>query len=255
MKTQFTKGTATESLLILAVCGAAFFFGLGNVPLIGPDEPRYVEVAREMYVSGDWITPKLAGEFWFEKPALLYWLAALGFTVLGVSEFSARLGVAALSTCGVLLLYLFGRYVRDRSYGTGSALSLATMGLWIGFSRGATFDLPLAVASECAILSFFLSDRRDHKGKSAFWLLACGVAFGLGVLAKGLAGLVIPGLVIGIYLLVSRRLRLVFSQPLVVFGSAILFLLTAGTWYGPCLRVTDGCSLKIFSWLITFSDI
>jgi 4-amino-4-deoxy-L-arabinose transferase-like glycosyltransferase len=235
LKTPFTKRAAIDLLIILVVCGATFFWNLGNLPLIGPDEPRYVEVAREMYVSGDWITPKLAGVTWFEKPALLYWLAMAGFALFGVSEFSARLGVAALSTGGVLLLYLFGKYISNRRYGIHSAMTLATMGLWIGFSRGATFDLPLVVATECAILSFFLSDLKDHKGRTAYWLLACGVAFGFGLLAKGLVGLVIPGLVIGIYLLVARRLRPLFSQPLLVFGASVLCLLTAGIWYGPML--------------------
>jgi 4-amino-4-deoxy-L-arabinose transferase-like glycosyltransferase len=148
---------------------------------------------------------------------------------------AAGAACAALSTGGVLLVYLFGKYVRDRPYGIHSAIALATMGLWVGFSRGATFDLPLAFATECAILSFFLSDIKDHKGGSAYWLLVCGVAFGLGLLAKGLAGLVIPGLVIGIYLLVARRLRLLFSQPLLIVGSAVLCLLMAGIWYGPMI--------------------
>ena len=235
MKTPFTKQTAIDLLIILVVCGASFCWGLANLPLIGPDEPRYIEVALEMYVSGDWITPRLAGVTWFEKPALLYWLAVAGFALFGVSELSARLGVAALSTGGVLLLYLFSKHIRDRRFAIYSALALATMGLWIGFSRGATFDLPLAVATECAILSFFLSDLEDHKRGSGYWLLACGVAFGLGLLAKGLAGLVIPGLVIGIYLLVARRLQLLFSQPLLIFGSGVLCLLTAGVWYAPMI--------------------
>ena len=59
--------------------------------MIGPDEPRYTEIAREMYVTGDWITPRLAGMHWFEKPALTYWLVAAGFQAFGVSEFAARL--------------------------------------------------------------------------------------------------------------------------------------------------------------------
>src|ERR1700733_16105659 len=78
---------------------AVYLFALGTIPLIGPDEPRYAEVAREMYASRDWITPTLGGYHWFEKPALLYWMQATAYSVFGVSEFSARLGPAL---CGLL---------------------------------------------------------------------------------------------------------------------------------------------------------
>src|SRR5215467_12709683 len=70
-----------------------YFFGL-TIPLVGPDEPRYAEVAREMFGRGDWITPTLGGFNWFEKPALLYWLEIASYRVFGVTEFAARLGSA-----------------------------------------------------------------------------------------------------------------------------------------------------------------
>src|SRR4026207_504212 len=70
-----------------------YFFGL-SIPLLGPDEPRYAQVAREMFERGDWITPTLGGYTWFEKPALLYWLEITAYNLFGVSEFSARLGSA-----------------------------------------------------------------------------------------------------------------------------------------------------------------
>ena len=75
--------------LLLAVV-AVYFYGLGAAPLLGPDEPRYAQVAREMGERGDWVTPTLGGHTWFEKPALLYWLMMAGYRVFGVSEFAAR---------------------------------------------------------------------------------------------------------------------------------------------------------------------
>ena len=66
------------------LCYVLFFHQLGGIGLMGPDEPRYAGVAREMYASGDYVTPRLGGETWFEKPALMYWLAAAGFAVVGV---------------------------------------------------------------------------------------------------------------------------------------------------------------------------
>jgi 4-amino-4-deoxy-L-arabinose transferase-like glycosyltransferase len=80
-------------LLFLAVI-AVYFYGLGHLPLVGPDEPRYAQVAREMYQRADLITPTLGSHTWFEKPALLYWMMIAAFRAFGVSETTARIGSA-----------------------------------------------------------------------------------------------------------------------------------------------------------------
>src|SRR5688500_17177424 len=89
-----------SAFLFLAAVLLTFFLGL-NMPLVGPDEPRYSQVAREMFERGDWITPTLGGFNWFEKPALLYWLQIASYNVFGVSEFAARFG-SALSGLGTV---------------------------------------------------------------------------------------------------------------------------------------------------------
>jgi hypothetical protein len=78
------------SILLFVAFILFYFYGLGHLPFIGPDEPRYAEVAREMFLRRDWITPTLGGYLWFEKPALLYWMATVSFKLFGVSEWSAR---------------------------------------------------------------------------------------------------------------------------------------------------------------------
>ncbi|HYE72425.1 MAG TPA: phospholipid carrier-dependent glycosyltransferase, partial [Blastocatellia bacterium] len=150
----FGNGSIKYHLIILVVlCAAIYFFRLGSLPFLGPDEPRYAQVAREMFESGDWITPRLAGLHWFEKPALLYWISATGYTIFGVSEFAARFGVALMASLAVLILYVFGRSVSSARYGYLSAATLATSGLWIGFGQAATFDMPLAVSITIALAS------------------------------------------------------------------------------------------------------
>jgi 4-amino-4-deoxy-L-arabinose transferase-like glycosyltransferase len=228
--------SARFHLPVLAVlCAMVFFYGLGSLPFLGPDEPRYAQVAREMYESGDWITPRLAGIHWFEKPALTYWLAALGYTLFGVSEFAARAGVALLATVGVFLLYVFGRRLHSAQFGYLSAAALATCGLWIGFARGATFDLPLSVCLEAVLLCFFLWERQAEqaKGSNKLWWVFC-LALGGAVLAKGLVGIVLPATIIGLYVLLTRRLLIVL-QPRLLFFGALLFLATTALWYGPML--------------------
>lgn len=216
-------------LALVLLCGATFFFRLGYLPMIGPDEPRYTEIAREMYERGDWITPLLAGQHWFEKPALTYWLSALGFQVLGVSELAARLPIALYSCFGVALLCWFGRRLRSVQFGFFSAAVLASSGIWLAFSRAATFDLPLAVSMTLALLAFYLW---WHEGKNAFWYVGC-FGMGLAMLAKGLIGIVLPGAVVVLFLLLTRSLPRLFKPPQLLLFGAVLFLLTTATWYLP----------------------
>jgi 4-amino-4-deoxy-L-arabinose transferase-like glycosyltransferase len=221
-------------IALVILCAIINFYGLGYLPFIGPDEPRYTQVAREMLDTRDWITPRLGGINWFEKPALTYWISALGYKLFGVSEFAARFGVAVVASIGVLMLYLFGRRIRSSLFGYLSASVLVTCGLWPGFARGATFDLPLGVASELALLSFYLWESRGERaGKNGLWWVFW-FALGLAVLAKGLVGIIVPLVVIGPYLLVMKRWRIVFKPGLLLPGM-LLFLATAATWYVPVI--------------------
>lgn len=222
-------------LTALLLLGAGIlFYGLGRLPLIGPDEPRYAEVAREMFVSGDWITPRLGGIHWFEKPALTYWLVAGGFTLFGVSEWAARFFVTLSAGASALLLYFFGRRVRSVMFGYLSAATLLSSGIWLGFGRAATFDTPLAMTMELSLLAFYLWDwEQSDGGKTNFWWYVCCAGLGLAVLAKGLAGIVLPGGVIGLYLLLARRLLNLLKRPALLVIGAAVFLAIAATWYEP----------------------
>ena len=94
------------AIVLLAV--VTYFLGL-NLPLLGPDEPRYAQVAREMFDKGDWVTPTLGGFTWFEKPALLYWLEIASYHVFGISEFAARFGSALFGLGTVVSLWILGK--------------------------------------------------------------------------------------------------------------------------------------------------
>src|ERR1700754_2652056 len=109
------QATAKQSLValcgLLAIALITFFFGLGRIALLGPDEPRYAEIGREMFTTGDWISPRLCGCLWFEKPALVYWMSALGYCAFGVSELAARFLVAVAATLTAGMLYLVTKRV------------------------------------------------------------------------------------------------------------------------------------------------
>jgi 4-amino-4-deoxy-L-arabinose transferase-like glycosyltransferase len=221
-------------IALLFLCAAVFFYNLGRLPFIGPDEPRYAEIAREMYTTGDWITPRLGGIKWFEKPALTYWLLGAGYTLFGENEFGARFGVAVASTFGALLLYFFGRRARSARFGYLSAAALVTCGLWPGFARGVTCDLPLTLSIEIALLSFFIWESKESgAGADRLWYVFC-FALGLATLAKGLVGVVLPLMIIAPYLILTGAWRSLLRPRLIIFG-ALIFLATAAVWYAPVI--------------------
>ena len=139
---------------LVALCYVLFFHELGGIGFLGPDEPRYAAVAREMYLSGDYITPRLLGETWFEKPALMYWLAALGYALFGIGETGARFPSALGATLSVFLIYWCGRRLFTRGIGFSAALILATSIGFFGLARAASMDM-LLTSSLTAALAFF----------------------------------------------------------------------------------------------------
>ena len=232
-------------LLFLAIV-AFYLYGLGQLPLVGPDEPRYAQVAREMFLRRDLITPTLGGRTWFEKPALLYWMMIASFKLFGVSEWSARLPSAISGVLTVAAVFVVSRRIESdqdsandfQGYAFWTALAAATMiGIFV-FSQAASFDMVLTMTTTWALAFYVVYSFEEYSAegeKPPGWLLAGFYVFiGLSLLAKGLVGIVIPVGVICLYHLFRRRLpgrKTLFSM---VWGLP-LALLVAGTWYGPVI--------------------
>jgi len=166
---------------MVCICAAFFlyFFGLTRAGMLGPDEPRYAAIGRAMAQSGDWITPRLWGHPWFEKPALLYWMTALAFKAGLNQDLAPRLPVAL---AGVAFLLYFAIALR-RDFGDRAAFfstaMLATSAGWLAFSHVAVTDLPMSIAFAGAMLAVL-------GGQSA---VLAGILLGAAVLAKGLVPL------------------------------------------------------------------
>ena len=218
--------------VLLAVAGATFFLGLGHLALIGPDEPRYAEVAREMFVSGDYVSPRLCNCLWFEKPVLYYWGAAAAYHLFSVGEFAARFPSALASTAMMILFFGVFRRLFTLSFAFIVSLVLITCGIIIGYARAATPDMSMAACMSFALIAGYLF--ADATGRARFGYLAlCSAATGLAVIAKGLAGIVLVGAVLFAYLLVTRQLRRVRWHEWIT-GAAI-FLAVASIWYLPVM--------------------
>ena len=174
--------------LVASLCIYLLLFqGMSDRGLVGPDEPRYASIAREMWSSGDWTTPRLSGEPWFEKPALLYWLGAATAS-LGVHDDRAtRLPVALLSAAFLLFFYQTLASQFGGAAARYATLVLATSAGWVAFSQVGGFDLPLAATLGAALLCLLpwveRSDRATRKRLPVF-----GALLGVSMLAKGLVG-------------------------------------------------------------------
>jgi 4-amino-4-deoxy-L-arabinose transferase-like glycosyltransferase len=166
--------------LVLPLAYLLYFYNLGAVGLFGPDEPRYASIGREMASSGDWITPRLWGEPWFEKPALLYWMTGAAFRLGLGPDLAPRLPVALLSVAFLAFYW----WILNREFGCRAAwfatLILGTCAAWIGFSQVGVTDLPLTAAFSAAML---LALPWIAKGDTRA-LPAASALLGIAVLAK-----------------------------------------------------------------------
>jgi 4-amino-4-deoxy-L-arabinose transferase-like glycosyltransferase len=259
--------------LFLALAAVAvYFFALGSFPLVGPDEPRYAQVAREMYERGDWVTPTLGGANWFEKPALLYWLEIVFYKLFGVSEFAARLGSALFGLGTILSLWILGKLsvaktTNDERRTTNdfanwlALIAASSVGLLV-FSRGASFDIILTFPVTAALVCYFLFETylRKHYFNEApvhiqtktrifsptpaivfAYLFLVGFYFfiGLALLAKGLIGVVFPFAIVFFYHILKRELLPSNKFLISLLWGTILSLLVASVWYLP-MYLTHG---------------
>lgn len=227
--------------LILATLYFCYFHNLGALGLVGPDEPRYAWIARDMAETGDWVTPRLYGKPWFEKPPLYYWGAALSFKLFGVSEVTARLP----SALAALLATLAMAWLAWRTYGAETArwllLFLPTTVGMIGFSHAAATDMPFATMLTVAMvfaaqLLHLLPAPASNSFTSAtfFASLLFGFFLGFAALAKGPAAIVLPGGAVLLWAMFTNRWRDVFRclHPVAI----IAFGATALPWYILCAQ-------------------
>jgi len=205
---------------------ALYLTKLADVGFVGPDEPRYASIGREMAHSGDWVTPRLDGAPWFEKPALLYWMTGAGHKLHLADEWAARLPLALASLAFLLFFYR----TLAREFSARVALSataiLATSGGWVAYSTIAVTDLPMSVALGAAML-IAIFDTRPRQGYVA------GALLGLAILAKGF----VPVVLIAPVFLIARRKRLTMIAGCVV---------VAAPWYVLCAVRNPGFWYEFF---------
>jgi 4-amino-4-deoxy-L-arabinose transferase-like glycosyltransferase len=207
--------------LFLVFC-IIWFYALGARTLVPTDEGRYAEMAREMLATGDWITLRLNGIKYFEKPPLQTWMNALTFAAFGLGEWQARLWTGLSGLFGILITGYAGGRVFNQRVGFNAAVILASSFMWSALGHVNTLDMGLAGMMTLTLCALLLSQRDGASaGEQRNWMLACWAGMALAVLSKGLIGIVLPGAVLVLYTLLSRDWaiwkRLHFGAGLLLF--------------------------------------
>ncbi len=202
-------------LFCLALLAVVWFWGLGHRPLFNTDEGRYAEIPREMLVSGNWVTPRLDGLRYFEKPPLQYWATAAAYAAFGVHDWTARLWTALAGYLTILLAAFAATRLYGRRVGWMAGAVLAGS-FYFGFlGHFNTLDAGLAFAMSLTLFGFLLAQHAPPRSRAELgWMLVAYSGAALAVLTKGLIGILLPGAVLVLYIVLKRdrallrRLRL-----------------------------------------------
>jgi 4-amino-4-deoxy-L-arabinose transferase-like glycosyltransferase len=208
-----------------------WFLPLERPHLFDPDEGRYAEIPREMVASGDWVTPRLDAIKYFEKPPLGYWATAVAFELFGQHAWTVRLWPALSGMLGLMLTFALGRRLYDQRAALLAVVVQASALLYLAMARIATLDMGLCFGLQIAMtaLALLVVPARAGEAPSGRLPLLLGAGVALAVLSKGLVGILIPGAVAVLFMLIHRDWRLPLrAQP---WWTLAALLLLAAPWF------------------------
>ena len=225
-----TPSSWRRDLFWLAVLFALLFgFRAGSYPLGSGDEGRYAEIPREMVATGDWVTPRLDGVNYFEKPPLMYWAVAGSLQLFGSSEWAVRAVPALFALGGVLLTYAAARRLYDRLAGLIAAVVLGTSLLYFALAHILLLDMAMSVLMSATLFCFILGVR-EPAGATRRWLFyGLYASAALATLTKGLIGFLVTGAVMFLWLLIFNQWKRL--RPLHLPTGLLLFLAITVPWH------------------------
>lgn len=215
---------------------------MGNSVLYVTDsvESNYALTAKEMVLSGDWLSPQIYGHYWFDKPVFFYWLTALGFKIFGFTEFGARFFPAVFGLGAVILAAYGGAKLYNERAGWLSAFVLLSSVEFFLISKSIITDAALFLFFSAALLFFYLGYKENRK---SYWY-AMYLSAALAVLTKGPIGILLPGLIIFIFLLWKRDLQVLGRCHLIT--GLLLFSAVAMPWYLAMYHIHGSAFINTF---------
>jgi 4-amino-4-deoxy-L-arabinose transferase-like glycosyltransferase len=218
-----------DLFFLTLVFGLLFVFRLGSHPLANPDEGRNAEIAREMIATGDWVTPRLNGVNYFEKPPLVYWAVAISLHLFGQNEWAVRAVPAFFGLGGVLLTYAAARRLHGREAGVAAAAVLGTSLLYLGLSRFLILDMAVSVLMSATLFCFILGLRAAPGARRRWLFYGLYASAALATLTKGLIGFLVTGAVMFSWLLIFNQWKRLL--PLYLPSGLLLFFALAAPWH------------------------
>ena len=215
--------------VLIALFSIIWFGSLDFRPLIPSDEARYAEIAREMYVTGDWITPRYNGYKYFEKPPLQMWATSVVFEIFGVGNWQARLWSALTGFLTIVFVGITSTKLFNSRVGWLSSIILASSPMWIIAGHLSSLDIALSSFLAAALCSLLLSQHSENSNTQRNWVWLCWAFMALAVLSKGLIGIVLPSLVL-IFYCISIWDWKILNQIRIISGSLIFLIITA-PWF------------------------
>ena len=213
--------------ILFVICLVLFFFGSWWLPVTDPTETCYTLTAKEMLQSGDYFSPRIYGNFWYDKPIFFYWELILSYKLFGVNEFASRFFPAVFATCGVFLTCYFGNKLYGQKVGFFAAVLLAMTPEFWYLSHAIITDMTLFCAISITLINFYLG----YTNNKPHYYYTCYIAVGIGMLTKGPIAFCLPGLIIFLFLLVQKDLGHLLKMKLHV-GVPLSFAIAA-IWYLP----------------------
>ncbi len=205
----------------MVFCAFFFFYALGSFGLVGADEPRYAQVAREMFNRHELITPYLNGQPWLEKPALYYWRAMIAYKIFGPQDWVARMPSATYALLLVMIIFFHMRRFRPGAQVDAALITASCAGI-IGFARGASTDMQLAAPFGIAMLGWYAW----YETRKKIWLLDLYIFLAIGTLAKGPVAAGLGGLIVIVFCLLRRdfksALRTLWIPGILVYAAIVL---------------------------------
>lgn len=219
--------TNKKAMVLLLAFFILYLFGNGSIAITDPVESNYTEAASEMLRAGDYISPRIYGNYWFDKPALFMWELILAFSLFGETDFAARFFPAVFGVLGLFLTYFFAKRLYDIKTAVFSVIILGTSFLYWLVAKTVITDMTLFVFFDAVLVFFYLGWKEK---KASFYFLSF-LFSALAVLTKGPIGLLLPGLVLVVFLACKRDWQGFLSMPWL--RGFLLFGLVVSLWYGP----------------------